>query len=154
MNRFLVENYISRSEYDLVKTELSNTKIKLEKANALLHNFETADISSLVMKNHELEEIHKLHVIEINDLRAALKIAAPTPYGKIKPSNYSQLEEAVFNLRVAFEYDVKSIEVSKHQYNRLKWYLDEKRHRSGVWSFSLSPFERMEFFGIHIKEEK
>lgn len=64
-------------------------------------------------------------------------------------SKLKELEEALWNLREAFEHEIKSIEVSKKQYKRLKWYcLDKIKEESLA---ELYP-QTIEFFGIHIKE--
>lgn len=74
---------------------------EVAKLKGLLHDFETCDLSSNVMKAHELMEIHKLHVIEIKALREQLAAAQAERNGAEDAAVSSAMLLAMANQKLA-----------------------------------------------------
>lgn len=90
---------------DLVIEAFEVLQRENDKLKDLLHTFESSEISGLVMKNHEMEEVHKLHVVELKDLRRELAEAKAMIQKRhderdawAKDSNKHYIQEGIYEI--------------------------------------------------------
>lgn len=123
----------------LVKLKMSDTTASYFEAAYI---FEAGDVYDVVVE--EFKSNYAYTEREIEEFVAKLNGGGP-----VKASSLNKLEEALWELREAFEHDIKSIEISKRQYKRLEWYCADKiKERSLAEKYP----QHIEFFGIRIKE--